>query len=499
MPPFIRNLTEKLGRGRTVAILLVGLGTLIAIWIFSRWATRPEWVPLFPGMPLELVGEVTDRLEKAEVAYRLAKGGTEVQVMDSDLARARVLLAKEGLPAKGRPGFELFDQPMWGMTDFTQRVNYRRALEGELARTIGQMRGVESAQVHLALQEATPFRRGERRGEASVFLKLRPGFRPSPELVEGITLLVASSVDGVTSEQVTVLDDEGRVLSAAVESGVVDAVTKRQLGLQREVESYLESKAQALVEDVVGPGNVRVRVSAKLNFDRVDRTVQAVDPEGQVVVREERSQVIPGPNSEGAGSLVESVSYETTRRIETVAGGVGGVERLTVAVLVNDRVVTEGGVTRTEPRTAAELQRIEALVRNAVGIDEGRGDAITVVSVPFDRRQPEVAVSDEGLDLLGLAERFQRPLVGVLGLVLAFVVGWRVLRSLRPAVVGEGPAVAAEVVGRLEGAAVQPELRLGSRELAAAAELAGGDRVSAVVAERPENAVRVIRAWIKDA
>jgi flagellar M-ring protein FliF len=156
MPTALQPYLDRLGGERRA--LLIGVGVLAALLIFglSRWATAPTWVPLFTGLPLETVGDVTQRLDEENVRYRLERGGAEVLVPASDVARARVRLAKDGLPSAGRPGLELFDQPSWGMTDFSQRINYRRALEGELERTIGKMRGVESAQVHLGMQEGRP-------------------------------------------------------------------------------------------------------------------------------------------------------------------------------------------------------------------------------------------------------------------------------------------------------------------------------------------------------
>ncbi|MGH7504824.1 MAG: flagellar basal-body MS-ring/collar protein FliF, partial [Longimicrobiales bacterium] len=290
MPDNLRTLVDRFGRARSGLLLVVGLLAVAAIWGISRWAMAPTLVPLLPGLGVDGVAEVTAKLDEQGVGYDLAKGGSEILIAESELARARVLLAREGLPTRGRPGFELFDRPSWGMTDFTQRINYRRALEGELERTISQMRGIEAAQVHLALSQTTAFRRAENPEAASVVLRLRSGERPANDVVEGIASLVASSVDGLDSENVTVLDDAGRLLSAAIEPGNVNGLTKRQLGLRREVESYLEMKAQDLVAEVVGAGNVRVRVAADLNFDKVDRTVQSIDPDETVALQEERSE-----------------------------------------------------------------------------------------------------------------------------------------------------------------------------------------------------------------
>ncbi len=494
MPPIVQNFIDRFGRRRALLLVAVGVGSVVAIWAFAHWATAPTWVPLYSGLSLDVVGDVTAQLDEAGIEYRLERGGGELRIKDDDVARARVLLARAGLPTRSRPGFELFDQPAWGMTDFTQRVNYRRAIEGELERTISQMRGVEAAQVHLAMSESRAFRRAERPTEASVFLKLRPGVEAPAEMVEAIRFLVASSVEGLQSEHVTVLNDRGRLLSVASEGPTTDMLTKRQLEYQREIERRLEEKAENLVAQVVGLGNVNVRVAASINFDRVERTVQAVDPDNQVVLQEQRSEIVPGPNTPGAGSIVANTTYDVTRQFETYSGGVGTIERLTVAVLVNDRLVVEGDSARIMPRSEDELRQVEALVRNAVGFNPERGDAITVVSTPFDSRGV-VFAEDEGPGIIGLLRTFQRPLVGLVAVVLAFILGMRVIRSLPRAVEPMPVPVAAGGPAALPGTGepnvpAQPALGDGSYQ--------ARDQVTAVLSQRPENAARVLRLWLKE-
>lgn len=487
MPEKLRALVERFGGERRLLVVGVGVAAILAVLGFARWASAPEWVPLFPGMPLDRVAEVTPKLDDAGIAYRLEKGGAEIRVRDSDLAKARVLLAKDGYPSKARPGFELFDQPSWGMTDFTQRVNYRRALEGELERTISQMRGIEAAQVHLALQEATPFRDERRPEQASVVVRTRGGARPSADVVDGIASLVASSVDGLEADNVAVLDDAGHLLSGGA-PGSSDGLTKRQLALRREVESYLEQKTEELVGQVVGPENVRVRVAAMLNFDRVESTVQSVDPDAQVATREEKTEITPGPNTPGAASTATSATYDVTRRTETTTGGIGTIKRLTVAVLLNDRPAAKRGGA-PQPRSADELARVEALVRNAVGIDTTRGDAISVVSIPFTVA-PAPAPTANRPDLLTRLEEFQRPALMALGILLAFVIALKVLGALRPP--REAPA---EAVAELPAAEDAPEP---GPQPAHPALTAPSLRQIAFAAEQPAMAARVIRAWMKD-
>src|SRR5918998_940158 len=276
----LEQLIEQIGGRRRAALLGGGGGGGVVILRGSWWATAPEWVPLYSDVPVESVGRMTEKLDEAKIAYRL-KNENQVLVASTDLARARVTLAQDGgLPEQGRPGMELFDQPAWGMTDFTQRINYRRALEGELERTIGKMRGVEQAQVHLAMSESALFRRQDRPMEASVVL---------------------------------------------------------QLAVQREVEGYLEKKAQDIVAQVVGARNARVQVAAEINFDKVERTVEAVDPDKQAVATEQRAEITPGAQG-GAASTNVATSYETTKSTETVSSAPGKVRKLSVAVLVNHKL-----------------------------------------------------------------------------------------------------------------------------------------------------------------
>src|SRR3954466_1035617 len=192
MSDSLSSLFDRIGGPRRALIIVVGLAAAGLIFAVAQWAAEPTWVPAFSGVPLESVSAMTDKLDQASVKYKLERGGADIMVAASDLAKARVALAKGGLPNSGRPGLELFDQPSWSMTDFTQRINYRRALEGELERTIGHMRGIEAAQVHLALHETPSFGTAVTPEEASVVLKVTTDV-PAPEVVSGIAHLVASS------------------------------------------------------------------------------------------------------------------------------------------------------------------------------------------------------------------------------------------------------------------------------------------------------------------
>lgn len=504
---------EKVGGRQRAIIITVGVVAAVFIFGISRWATAPEWVPAFSNLPMESVGAMTEKLQQGGVPYKLDKGGTQISVNAKDLARARVMLAKDGLPTAGRPGLELFDQPSWGMTDFTQRINYRRALEGELERTISKMRGVESAQVHLALHEQSNFRRQDKPANASIVLKTS-GPPPTPDVVLGIAHLVAGSVDGLTSDRVTIIDDSGRLLSQPGENGSIATLTNSQLSMQRDVEQYLQSKAEAIVNEIAGRGNGRVQVSATLNFDKIDRQSQIVDPERQATSTEQRHDIVE-TGEEGSTSSNVAISYENSRTTESFSGAIGNISRLSVAVLVNDRIATtspdaatasEAGEVVYVSRTAEEVAHIESLVRSAVGANEARGDVVTVISTRFGNaphiRDTELADTPT---LVDYAQRFQPAIIAILGFITALIALILVFRSLKKTGL---PAPA-----QLEPAGVPPDHQLVSETAEDDAEqktaLPSNDdqfnlldrtdlqnTVLATIENKPNVAARAIRAWM---
>ncbi len=484
-------LLVKIGGPRRALALLVGGAAGAWLIGLSRWASEPTWVAAFTGVPIETVGQLTDKLQRAGVTYRLARGGADVEVAATDIAKARVALARDGgMPSAGRPGLELFDQPSWGMTDFTQRINYRRALEGELERTIGKIRGIESAQVHLVLHEGDSFGAPTRPTEASVVLK-GPG-EIGADVVKGISHLVASSVDGLSAERVTIVDDAGRLLSEAEDINSISGLTSHQLTMQRETEEYLRTKAERIVAEIVGAPNMRIQLSAAMSFDQVQRKVDTVDPDKQAVVAETKGEVTAAQG--GGGQNNTTTTYENSRSTETFAAAPGTVKRLTVAVLVADRVTSPAnGTTKpavTQPRSADELRQIETLVRSAVGADSARGDQVSVVSVPF---APTVVAPAEPVtrDIGTAVQDYQRPVFGLLAVLAIIGVAFMSLKMV------SAQAVANPVMALPRGA--NGAIMLPSMP-AAPAQVGMGmrDRVAGTIEQQPDVAARVVRAWIKE-
>lgn len=471
------DLLRRLGAPRVVGLLVVTGAGVAAMWVLIAWGNKPDYVEIARGMPLEVIASVEDALGAAGIEAVLSPSGASVLVPVHEAARARVELAEQGLSAGERPGFELFDEPSWGMTDFTQRINYRRALEGELERSISQMRGIRSAEVHLALQEGSIYQRPGQGVEASVLLGVMAGARPTAQQVEAITFLLASAVDGLNSESVSVVDDNGRTLASANEPNSTGRMDRRRLEMQLDLEEYLETRAAEMLEPLVGPANVRVRVSAQLDHEQVERRTDSVDPNQQVLTDEKRSEIEPGDPSQGAASSIQNNTFDVTRSTEVSTRIPGEVKRLTVAVALNEDLPRAGD--------AALIQRIESLVSNAVGIDLTRGDAISVLAVPFETPPPVVS-NDPGptTSILDIVREFQRPIILLVALGLAFALAMRGLTFARTALPEPAPALplgsySRPAVGGGEGA---PGIQGESGET-----VVGGPQI---------DASRVVRAWL---
>ncbi len=438
MASFAESLFGRMSGGRQVAIIAVGVLVTAGVYGVSTWATQPNWVPLYSDMPVDQLKKVTDKLNELNVPNKLDLTGTSILVNSSDLVKARVDMASEAMPGSGRPGLELFDKPTWGMTDFTQQVNYRRALEGELERTIGKLKGVEGVQVHLALESDKLFKDNERPSKASVTLTMAGGEIPKAEMVQGIARVVSGSVGGLDAEHVTIVDARGLALTQQ-DDGSMAGLSSRQLTVQREVENYMEQKADKLLASLVGSGNARVQVAASINFDKVERTTHGVDPAKQALATEQKSEVTPSSPQQGAGYTQTATSYENTRSTETFSGAIGNLKRLTVAVLVADKVPAVDPkakvVAAATPRSADELTRIETLVRNALGVDSARGDMISVVSAPFDVPTPIAMKKDSVVtpDLMARVQTNPKPLVAIAALVVLLIVAMLAMGALKPA------------------------------------------------------------------
>jgi flagellar M-ring protein FliF len=501
---------NQFGGQRRVSMVAVAAGALVVILAFARWAAAPAWVPLSTSVSLAEMDGWNATLEESGIEYRWSNGGSVVEVREEDYAEARVAVAGADLVMTGGSSgnWGIFDETGFGGTEFEERVRFRRALEGELSRTISAMRGMSDADVRIALEETGYLRSPERPATASVKLRPLSGMAPEPAVVEGIARLVANAVPGLAVDNVSVHDDAGRELTAGDEAS---GLTAQQFALRESFERSLVAKAEELLTRMYGQGNALVQVSADLNFDQIESVTAAYDPDSQVALREDREEIIPEDPSQGASSVTSNTVYGTSETRETLLRGGARVERLSVAVALADEVETnEDGTTTVTPRTPEEVAAAEALVRSAVGLRDDRGDLITVTSAPFEP-VPVAPVVETGPDIVGLIGMFSRPVVALIGVLTALLLAFRLMGNLKETARLEAAALAkgagGAAVPAAAGAGGQPAaLTAGDGEALASLEEEPQPRVISaptpppvIEIQDPAMTARVLKTWMKEA
>src|SRR6202163_4331696 len=400
-----------------VTIALVGFFAFLIVRV-----TAPQMAPLFMDLSLDDSSAVVKELERQVIPYELKNDGAIILVPNDRVARIRMKLADSGLPKGGGVGYDIFDKSdVLGTTSFVQNINHLRALEGELARTIRALERVQYARVHLVMPERTLFARDQAEPSASIVLKVRGALEA--QQVRAIRHLVASAVNGLKAQRVSIVDDTGRLLA----DGASDDITVGSVSDERKTgfERRLRDQVEAIISSVVGAGRARVELTADFDFNRVTQTSEKFDPEGRVLrstqSKEESSgapdpagQVsvaneLPGgqPNAANARDATkkseEIANYEVSRTTTTEVVEGGRVNRISVAVLVDGSYVkNEKGDMAYQERPRQELDRIAALVRSAIGFDQRRGDQVEVINLRF-AETPALPVTDSG----GLLAMFQ--------------------------------------------------------------------------------------------
>ena len=557
MPPALaESLAQTLARwqalpGRIRALLIIGVATggVVALTTWAITTIFVDYQVLFSNLSAEDANTVVDALRVARVPHRLAENG-QVLVPAAQVHEWRLKLASQGVPSGGAVGFEIFDKNSFGLTDFSQRLNFQRALQGELARTIGQLKEVQQARVHLALPSPRVFSSQEKPPSASVVLRLRPGGALRPDQVRGIVNLVSASVEGLSPDRVTVIDASGRVLANGPERG--PGPTGNQYDARGAVEQDVERRVQSLLDPIVGAGRSAVRVSAILNFDQIERTKEQFDPkplprsqtkttehtEGQTMqpppptpppapVPEGSKPAPPPPppqptqtSSTKTQRENEQTTWDIARTIEKVVVAPGQIDRLSIAVLL-DVPLVEG---KRAPRADEEIERIKRLVASAAGVRTDR-DELEVLQVPFDPNfvdgtpagKPGTAPAN------GIASRpWPWTIIAAVSAVLVVAVAfalWRASRRRRAilgAVTaaigardarGELPTAAAAAAGMSTGAAAnagaiaaaplsaEPVIPLEIKTKFPEKEMLK-ERVLAAAREHPEEIAQILRAWI---
>ena len=391
----IRQSFTELAPARKISILIAVGITLSALAAMMYLANRTEYKVLFSQLSSEDASAIVTKLKEKKIPYEVASSGDTILVPTEKVSELRLELAGAGLPQGGGVGFEIFDQKTLGATDFEQQLNYRRALQGELARTIKGLEEIESSRVHIALPKESLFVSEGKKPTASVTLKLKPGRSLSASQIEGIAHLVASSVEGLNAEDVIVVDNKGSILSKLKGEARLAGLSSSQVEFQRNLEKETAARIQSLLENVVGQGKAVVRVAADLDFRVAEKTEESYDPESPVV-RSTQKQSEKAANSGAANSSAgeerqdEIINYEINKTVTKTVMPVGEIKKLSIAVLV-DGIYTKDkkGVESYQPREKKEIESIEQLVRTSAGFSAPRGDQVAVTNMPFKKLDAE--------------------------------------------------------------------------------------------------------------
>ncbi|UWZ83140.1 flagellar basal-body MS-ring/collar protein FliF [Occallatibacter riparius] len=494
--------------------------TLAAAFLgFLSWyALRTDWRVLYADLDSEDARQIVQELTAAQITFEVAETGGIVRVPAAQLDKARLATSAKGGVKSGRMGFELFDKPNWVGSEFDEQVNYQRALEGELEHTVASLADVESARVHLVMAHDSLFREQERPAKASVVLKLRHRSLADGE-PESIRNLVASAVDGLTSDRVVLVDAAGHLPLGP----------KTPDALRLSAEQALEEKLIATLEPVTGTGNVRASVTLDYDPTAAEQTDEVYKPDQTVTLSMQRTEQTSGPQPVAAGvpgtasnapnsqtlpvyphestppqsAKSESSTYGASKSVRHTSEAPGRVRRMTAAIVVNDRLVQVQSKNKPalwQPRSADEIRNLTALAQAAVGFDQQRGDMLTVQDLAFDdNRSPEpISPVTRALQQAESSPVLIKCVALVIGLLVLVTFGLR--PAMRRATVKEDKKVKPEKTPELAAQAssqavlATPEQALLDPERQRVQELL--DQVAGAVKKQPAQSSRLLQSWI---
>ena len=409
----LQDIWKQLGISQRISVVLATSVLLLGILGVAWWSGRADYTLLYGKLSDTEAAKVISALDDGKVPYKIGTGGSSTLVPAEKVHVLRMQLAGKGIPRSDGVGFEIFDKPNFGISDFIQRANYIRALQGELARTIAQLDEIESARVMVVMPENRLLIDKDKHSTASVFVRLRSNGQLAPQAINSIRFLVANSVEGLKPNFVSVVDNQGNVLSENVENDSLVGLSATQLDARRNLEQYLAKKTESMLEKILGPGQAIVRVAAEINFDTLQRTEEKYDPDGQVLRSQTKDEsnedTTTANNNEAVGisgntpggsnttaqagapptntknkKLTSTLAYDVGKSTSTMLTAAGGLKRLSAAVTVAAKFEGVGAARKVVVRGPEELEKLRRIVGNVLGNDKARGDQITVEELPFN-------------------------------------------------------------------------------------------------------------------
>jgi flagellar M-ring protein FliF len=430
----LKGIFTTMSAGKLISLMLLVGATIWGVIALVQWSGKPDFMPLYAHLSAEDAGEVVGRLQEQKIPYKLSHDGGTIHVPKNRIYEVRLEMAAQGLPRGNAVGFEVFDNTKLGMTEFVQNINYQRALQGELSRTINGLAEVESSRVHIVMTPRSLFIEQEEPATASVILKLNNGRYLSNPQIQGVVHLVSSSVPRLLPENVTIVDQNGKLLAGQEGQLSATKLNTDHLEFQQRKERSLEKRVLTMLEQVVGKGKAIVRVACTLDFIQQETTEEKYFPDNQVVRSEQLSKEstskadtlpmgVPGmasnvnPKSTSDTKSVAPTSfekqdntrnYEIGKMISRQIMPVGKLQKLSVAVIVDGKYESEiigKGDKQKEiinylPRSVEEMAQFENIVKRAVNFDESRGDMVEVANIAFDTEKIEIAPEFSGMERL---------------------------------------------------------------------------------------------------
>ena len=528
IPANVMDFTRTAGGRRIMLMLGVAavVAVMAAVWM---WGRQPDYRVLFSNFSDRDGGAIVAELEKMNVPYKYAEGGGALLVPADRVHDARLKLASQGLPKGGNVGFELMENQKLGASQFVEQINFQRAMEGELARSIESVSAVQAARVHLAMPKDSVFVSEQKMPTASVLLNLHPGRVLDPQQVSAIVHLVASSVPELSAKNVTVVDQNGNLLSDTSKTASINGMDPSQIKYVQELQQNVVKRIESIITPIVGTDNVRAEATADVDFSHSEQAVESYKPnqtpDAMVVRSQQTSESLNGSGSPSGvpGALTNqppppatapitaplqksaapaaataapattrkdaTVNYEVDKTIQYVQQGVGGLKRLSVAVVVNYKKTTDkAGKVTMLPLSEAEKTQITNLVKEAMGYNQTRGDTVNVVNTPFAKAEQEV-IPDTPMwkqpDNIETAKETGKYLLMAVALLLLY------LRMLKPMLkkISELPALPAPV--HHQHSADGELMALGQRNYQE-----NLSRAQKLASEDPRVVANIVKTWV---
>jgi len=488
-----KNVFGKLDPKQKLVVMVVSIFCITMIVYLMAWTGERQWKVLFSNLEPEDANAVIEQLDQDGIPYRVETEGTAIMVEQGQEFELRLKYQAQGLITGGSVGYEIFDRPSIGMTDFLQQVNYKRSLEGELSRTIRSLESVENSRVTIVLPRAALFTDDQKEATASVLLTLKAGTSLTSEQINTIGMIVANSIEGLIPANVAISDSHGNNLSQAINKDPLIQIRSDQLKMQRSYEIQIQNKLESLLSETVGPNNYNVNVSLEMDFTQSHSTSIAYNPSAAATpTRSEETESSTGGtiDSVSAASSAERTTsnFEIDQTTTDSINEYGVIKRMTIAVLVNGTYADVNGVRTYSARTGPDIATLLQSVQNASGYDASRNDFITVQDYQFDT----AALTDE---LAGIDAQERNDLISLalkwIGIVVAGIVFIFVLRSVFRSLDLLLPKPKPKPAIDIEAEAIEEEISAEAQRRTQMLE-----QVSRFTREKPSNVASLLSTWL---